>query len=250
MLKKLNELAGFFGLTKKSYPEVEKKPTYKFVANDFRNHVDYLKLILDFEKSRGVAIENKLSQLTGQSSIVLSLLALFIPIMIDKFEEQTVWKIFTIILFLFCFLAFVIAIFHSTKTLDIKNFSYSTGNSATVTKEFDEANGFEKEFVSDLISSLNRNSSVDNQKGNILLFAQRSFRTGIILVGLLGIFLTLNLFTRGQNENTVRILNQVELSRLEKSLDSLKEQLDTNSKNLSSNINQIILYQDSLLQKE
>ena len=250
MLKKLNELVGFFGLTKKSCPEIEKKPTYEFVANDFQNRVDYLKLILDFEKSRRAAIENKLSQLTGQSSIVLSLLALFIPIMIDKFEEQTVWKTFAIILFLLCFLAFVIAIFHSTKTLDIKNFSYSTGSPATVTKRFDQANGFEEEFVSDLISSLNRNSSVDNQKGNILLCAQRSFRTGIVSVGLLGILLTLNLFTRGQNENTVRILNQVELSRLEKSLDSLKEQFDTNSKNLNSNINQIILYQDSLLQKE
>ena len=74
----MKKILSHFGLIPSDIDNWTEIPKYEFSSLEYDKHLDYLKLILVFEKSRRSAIESKLSQLTGQSSIVLSLLALFI----------------------------------------------------------------------------------------------------------------------------------------------------------------------------
>jgi hypothetical protein len=146
-------------------------------------HLQYLKEIYDFQRERQGNIENKNSQLVGQASVIISIIALFIPLLIDKFSNIGTFPFIIIIIgFIFILFHYLVAIIHSIKTLQINHYPYCTRSTNTVTKLTRATNeeDFIKEEIEDLIWSIGKNTIQNNRKGRNLIFATRSFRIATI----------------------------------------------------------------------
>jgi len=85
-------------------------------ANDLKlanRHLQYLKEIYDFQRGRQSNIESKNSQLVGQASVIISIIALFVPLLIDKFSNMdTLPFVIIIIGFVFVLFHYLVAIIH------------------------------------------------------------------------------------------------------------------------------------------
>ncbi|GEL12034.1 hypothetical protein SAMN05192550_3002 [Flavobacterium glycines] len=80
-------------------------------------HKEFLKSILEEENNRLGFIENKTSQIISQTSIVFSLLGLFVPIIMDRFESTSLFlKISIIGLLLVTFLFFVLSFINNKRS--------------------------------------------------------------------------------------------------------------------------------------
>lgn len=191
--RKLNKL------TVLSEEEVEKKKknfhdllnSYQYRQDLSEQHLSYLEKISKEESDRLLIIENKLAQIVGQTGILLTLISLFAPIFYDKLDHLNfIYKIIILFLFGFGFLFFIISIFQATKSFNIKNFIYVKQSVHTVlNKEYTDPKEFILVQVKDLIQGITNNIETNNTKGSILLNAHRAFRTGILLVGILGVLI-------------------------------------------------------------
>lgn len=160
--------------------EVEKVryPKYEYQKKASREHLQYLKELLEFQRDRQSTIENKTSQLVGQSSVVFSLVGLFVPIFYDKFlTSPLVARILLVLIFLIAFLFYLFTIIHSTRTLLINRYTYATGDTKTVLSNL-SIKEFIEEQVKDLIFSIQVNSYSNDLKGTNLILAHRTFSIG------------------------------------------------------------------------
>ena len=146
-------------------------------------HLAYLKELYDYQKNRQQNIESKNAQLVGQTSIIISIVSLFIPLLIDKLSSIYIVLLcslifgFTVILF-----HYLVTIVHSIKTLQINHYPYSTRSTSTLTKDNRATNeiDFINEEIEDLIWSIDKNTIQNNRKGGNLIYATRSFRIATI----------------------------------------------------------------------
>jgi hypothetical protein len=144
---------------------------------------DYLVRLMANQNERMAIIENKLSQVTSQSGLAISVTSLFIPLLFNELSEADISKkIILLIFFILTVVGFILSIIHSTKTLDISKFSYCDGNPEMAIRRFDDKDGFQNEMNNDLVASIIHNTEVNNEKGTHLLSAQKFFRFGIILM--------------------------------------------------------------------
>lgn len=174
----------YLHLKKEVVDEIEISTYQKAGTKELANsHLNYLKEIYDFQRERQGNIESKNSQLVGQASVIISIIALFIPLLIDKFSNIATFPFVVIIIgFVFVLFHYLIAIIHSIKTLQINHYPYCTRSTNTVTKE-NRANNeedFIKEEIEDLVWSIGKNTIQNNRKGRNLIFATRSFRVATI----------------------------------------------------------------------
>ncbi|MEM6737056.1 MAG: hypothetical protein AAF620_13405 [Bacteroidota bacterium] len=179
------------GLIKESLQNVERKIYTPSTDKDTAvRYLDYLKELDQHQRSRGATIESKNSLMIGQASIVTSIFALFIPLFIDKFNEINIYLLSSLsFLFLLVLGHYLLSIVHAIQTLLINKYPYATRSVTTITKE-NRANdelGFLNEEISDLVSTLDQNSEMNNRKGGNLILAARCFR--IANIGF--VFLTL-----------------------------------------------------------
>lgn len=142
-------------------------------------YLDYLKELDQNQRDRGTTIENKNSLMIGQASIVTSIFALFIPLLVDKFNEINIYLLLGLsIVFLLVLGHYLLSIIHAIQTLLINKYPYKARSIITITKE-DRANdelGFLNEEISDLVSSLDHNREMNDRKGGNLILAARCFR--------------------------------------------------------------------------
>lgn len=202
----MKKILKFLGL---SIPKLKdtgfRYPNYKYKKRISKIHLTYLKELLDFHRDRQSTIENKTSQLVGQSSVVFSLVALFIPLFFDKFIEYNLWiKIVLTSLLLTAFIFYLYTIIHSTRTLSINKYKYATGDANTVFEKDKLKSEFVEEEINDLLYSINLNSHSNDQKGTNLIYAHRTFSIGNIVFGLLAFFVCLLLMLPYGKESVQR----------------------------------------------
>jgi hypothetical protein len=221
-----------FGLfvPKLKEPKVE-YPEYKYQKKISREHLIYLKDLLEFQRDRQSTIENKTSQLVGQSSVVFSLVALFVPLFYDKFiDTELLVKIILLSLFLLAFIFYLFTIIHSTRALSIHKYRYSTGDPKTVLSK-NSSKEFVEEQISDLVFSINLNSYSNDQKGTNLILAHRTFSFGNRVFALLAFVLCLLSFFSPNRQSTeeeqLLLLRKIEQmhSQLERDLLQRDEKL-------------------------
>lgn len=180
-------------------------------------HKEFLKSVLVEESNRLSFIENKTSQIISQTSIVFSLLGLFVPVIMDKFESTSPsLKISIICLLLVTFLFYLLSITNALKNFDIKKFKYPRANPANVidfktnTKE-----EFNAELVRDYLYSIDKAVNINNEKGTNLLHAHKAFKLGIFLTGILVMFVCLILFFAKKEEPNITIKTPIEIKHLD-----------------------------------
>ncbi len=178
----------YIGLAKESLHKkrnLDYKPTKNRKLLD--KHLIYLKELNETHSKRMLNIENKNSQLVGQASIVISIFALFIPLLLTYFKSINDWFLILIVLFFISVLFhYILTIHHSIKTLEINKYPYSMGSVTNITK--DDREKTEKEFIKmeifDLVSTIEHNISTTSNKGENLIYASRNFKLANILFAL------------------------------------------------------------------
>jgi hypothetical protein len=202
---------------KLSINEAEKKETYS-PATDIKvaeRYLTYLKEIDNYQKDRRTTIENKNSQLVGQASIVTSIFALFVPLLIGSFNGISYYiKIPLTIIFLLVLSHYLLTIYHATKTLKINRYKYATRRSSTVTKIKRENTelGFLNEEIKDLVYTVNQTEPIDNQKGENLIFGTRCFEVANFGFGIMTILIILSTFAINKEVPEVKVKNLNEIN--------------------------------------
>ena len=188
--------------------------TNKEVAEKY---LDYLKELDHYQKERRTTIEGKNSQLVGQASIVTSIFSLFVPLLIDKFNDLSFW---ISILFSFIFLVvmahYLFTILHSIRTLKIDKYRYPTRSTTSLTKATRATTevGFLNEEITDLIYIVNNSTPIDNEKGQNLIFATRCFEIANFGFGFLTVVIIASTFFFKKETPEVKIknLNEIHLA--------------------------------------
>ena len=107
-------------------------------------YLSYLKEINSYQKDRRTTIENKNSQLVGQASIVISIFALFAPLLINSFSGINLWvKVIISFVFVLVLFHYSLSLYFAFKTLKIKNYRYPT-RSTTIIPPIDRTDFFKK----------------------------------------------------------------------------------------------------------
>lgn len=226
----LRMLTQYFGFIKEeeilvTYPET-------FTSTDSIDlKLEYLKSLEGQESSRQTTIETKTSQLIGQTGIIFSLLSLFIGNYISKFSSWPgTLQTFLIVFFLAALFFYLSAIFQATKYLNIHKYVYGQRSVSTVKTRFVNDEAFKVEEIKDLIYSIERNTQVNNQKSNNLIYAYRSFRIGTLIVGMLTILLIASgYFTPSSPINKLEIQQPIIIQGLDSSLEGLKNEIGKRS---------------------
>jgi len=185
-------------------------------------HRDFLKNVLEDENNRLGFIENKTSQIISQTSIVFSLVGLFVPIIMDRFEGALILlKVFIIILLLITFSLYLLSITNALKNFDIKNFRYPYTNPANVLDFKDKSiEEFNSELIRDYLFCINKGVQINNEKATNLLHAYKAFKLGNFSTGIIVMCVCSMLLFSKKEESSFNIKNTVEI----KNLDSLLKQ--------------------------
>lgn len=187
--------------------------TSKAVAEKY---LEYLKEFDHYQKDRRTTIENKNSQLVGQASIVTSIFSLFVPLLIDKFNDFSFWISFSFcVLFLVIMFHYLLTIFHAIRTLKIDKYRYPTRSTTSITKA-QRANtelDFINSEIEDLIFIVNKSTPIDNDKGQNLIFATRCFEIANFGFGILTVAIIIStfFFKKETPEVKVKNLNEIHL---------------------------------------
>lgn len=226
-------------------------------SDEISERVEYLKEIFQFEESRQSTIENKISQIIGQSGVVFSLAGLFIPLLFDKLNEISTWqKVILIGLFLIALMFYLWSILKATQSFQINKYKYATGNPETV---LNTGNGeaFKREMIKDLIYSCKVSEVSNNHKASKLLYANNAFKSGSITMGLILLLFCLFVFsyspkseisnTRITNLDSVMTKNS---NSIIKHLDSIQLQNHQTIKNSLNEINSTIKNKEIIIQKD
>ena len=175
-------------------------------------YLDYLKELDQHQRERGTTIENKNSLMIGQASIVTSIFALFIPLLVDKFNEINIYLLIGLsFVFLIVLGHYLLSIVHAIQTLLINKYPYVTRSVTTVTKEkraTDELS-FLNEEISDLVATLDQNREMNDRKGGNLILAARCFQIANIGFAIMTFLIIISAFfmRHEQNPNEIKVTN-------------------------------------------
>ena len=182
-------------------------------------HRNFLKSVLEGENNRLGFIENKTSQIISQTSIVFSLVGLFVPIIMDRFEDASIFlKVSIIILLLITFSLYLLSITNALKNFDIKKFRYPYSNPANVL-DFKEKTieQFNSELVRDYLLCINKCVQINNEKATNLLHSYKAFKLGNFSTGIIVMCVCSMLLFTKKEESSFTIKSPIEI----KNLDSL-----------------------------
>lgn len=206
----------YIGLKEKSKEYLEGQQNIKetYIPTEYKDvaerYLAYLKEIHAQQRDRRTAIENKNSQLVGQASIVTSIFALFIPLLINNLNGVTLWlKISLSLLFLIVMFHYLLSILHAIKTLTVNKYKYPGRNTISVTKVDRETNelDFINSEIKDLVYIIKHTSPIDDIKGGNLIYAARCFKIGNIGFGIMTMFVIISTFLLEKETPALTIKN-------------------------------------------
>lgn len=177
-------------------------------------YLTYLKEIHEYQRDRRTTIENKNSQLVGQASIVISIFALFVPLLIGNLNGMSLWiKIPLSLLFLIVMFHYLISILHAIKTLTVDKYKYPGRSTKSVTKEDRKVKelDFINSEIEDLVYIINNTTPIDNIKGGNLIYGARCFKIGNIGFGIMTMLVIVSSFAlkKENPELTIKNLNEL-----------------------------------------
>ena len=227
----------YIGLCKNEYPK--KRETYTAAGiNMAREYLAYLHGINAARDARQNTIETKTSQIIGQSSIVISIVSLFIPLFADKLADLNYFVKWTLLaVFIILVFHFIFATLHALKNLQIEKSQYMEGSTTTVTKDARATNecDFINEQIFDLVRIINHNNPLTNKAAAGLVYASRCFKigTGTFLIFILTLLICFSTTTK--TTDAIRIENIAEmdtttstqLSKLQDEIKTLTIQIDS-----------------------
>lgn len=158
-----------------------------------KEYLVFLQKLEDAQNSRLQTIEGKIAQLIAQSSIIVSISALFVPLLSDKFSTLPIVLVVIIILAFGTILTvYLLSIYKSCETLLIHKFRFSRQSVHSVIKQNRPTNvaDFVNQQNEDLVYLLQVNESIINEKGTSLIKAAESFRRGNIMLGVFTILVS------------------------------------------------------------
>jgi cell division protein FtsL len=192
-LKTITTIKNYYGFWDKS-------PNYSSIVYntlDFENinnseldeRIQYLREIFQFEETRQSTIENKISQIIGQSGVVFSLAGLFIPLFFDKLDRiNSLEKILLLLIFIFALFFYLWSILKATQSYQIDNYKYATITPETILK-YKKKDELDKIIIQDFLYSCQVNQISNTHKANKLIYANNAFKSGSISMGVLLLFL-------------------------------------------------------------
>lgn len=159
------------------------------------DHINYLLRIFENEDKRLIIIENKVTQLINQSGLIISIIAFIIPLFYDKLNCVNVYiKTSLGSIFIITIILIGISIYIASGIFKIHKFQYADCSEDTLKKEFKKVKDFKKEYISDLDYCISKNRGLNNEKGSILIKANKLFIFGIYSLILLAIMLIITYF--------------------------------------------------------
>lgn len=195
-------------------------------TSQYIERIAYLKDVFQHEESRQATIENKISQLLGQSGIVFSLASLLIPLFYDKLHDYGLMKQIALsALFFASILSYMWSIHKTTQTFQINKFKYSTITAVTMLK-YPVLSKLQEVLITDYIFACKTNTLSNNSKANKLIFANNAFKTGNVFMGILLVTFSFFIITGDQvkSASEVNIINldSVIFKNSEKVLDRIE----------------------------
>lgn len=173
----------------------KEKPQLKYNKNLLNDYINYLSRLFENEDSRLNVIEGKISQLIGQSGLIISIISFIIPLFYDKLNCLDLgFKIVLGLVFVLTIIFLGLSIFKASAIFKINKFKYADCSVETLKKNFKKSKNFKEEYISDLIYSINNNKGLNNTKGSILIWANRFFIYGIYSLILLSILLIIGYY--------------------------------------------------------
>jgi hypothetical protein len=223
MLKKIGTYLGF---QKESEIKVQYPDDFSLVdVLDLK--IDYLKELDKQENERQNTIETKTSQLIGQTGIIFSLLSLFISTYIAKFGDLLlVFQLLLVLIFIFTLLFYLITIYNATKYLNVIKYKYGQRSADTVKNKFKDEEAFKIEEIKDLVYSIERNTKINNQKCDHLIFAYRSFKIANLFVGCLAcVLISSSYFSKKPELSKINIDGPIAIQGIDSTINELKNEM-------------------------
>lgn len=172
--------------------------------------VDFLRHQLADEERRRETIEGKTGQLLGQVSIVISIVALFIPLLSDELNVFPLWqKILAVTLFVVVVIAFIISIWIASTTWIINKYGYLRADLEDFYRcgKPRHQEDFLNQHKSLLTEMIPQHVTVNNLKGTKLISAGIAFRLGILLLGILSVLLSIALTVDSNRPTMIETIN-------------------------------------------
>ena len=237
-----NNFLAYFGIKKETESDFESlsysSPQDKELT---QKHLEYLQDIYHQNKNRQNLIENKNSQLVGQASIIISIFSLFVPLLVTKLIDLRLLIIIPlIIVFISIIFHYTLTIYHSTKTLEINRYAYSTPSVKTITNgnRVETKEEFIEEEINDLIYSISQNTYQTNRKGSNLIYATRNFRFACILFSFFTVFIIVSIFFIAPKKQEI-IIKEIDtgiIKMLDSNLRNIFEKTNPSAEQLANKI--------------
>jgi hypothetical protein len=174
------------------------------------SEVNFLSHQLADEEKRRETIEGKTGQLLGQVSIVISIVALFIPLLSDELNVFPLWqKVLAVMLFISVVIAFIVSIWIASTTWIINKYGYLRADLADFYKcgKPRVQRDFLNQHKSLLTEMIPQHVKVNNLKGTKLIRAGIAFRLGILLLGILSVLLSIALTVNTSSPTVIETIN-------------------------------------------
>ena len=206
------------------FSKIQEVNPYQYNSDDYKNisnsnsdklnqHKDFLKNLIDEERSRLENIESKTTQLISQTSLIISLASLFIPLLIEKSNDiEIYYKFLFVIILVTTYFFYILTIINALKNYNVKKFNYSTPSPENVLnfkeKSVDE---FNEELIRDYLYSINENQKINNTKATNVLHSYNTFKIANILLSSLVIFVCVFSFFIKEGTTKVDIQGPIEI---------------------------------------
>ena len=218
----------------KEYPKDLNK-----LDDDFVNEkINYLKDIFQLEKGRQSSIDNKFTQIIGQSSIVIAVVSIIIPLVNDKFSYSSEYLLLIILIaFLGVFSIYNLtsSIWISIKHLKTRGYSRPMHNQILYHSK-SKLRDFKIDHLINLYNSTNDNIDVNSIKADKVNKAYSRFSRGIVFFLFTSILVTTYIFKNPKEDvKKVTIANQLNVKEIEVQLNSISKKLsDLNSNEIQT----------------
>jgi len=187
-------------------------------------HRDFLKSLMDDENNRQNFIENKTSQIISQTSIIFSLVGLFIPIIIDKSGESSLFlRILIISMVVIAFIFYFLSISNALKNFDVIKFRYSKPTPFNVLTFKDKSiEEFNAELVRDYLYCINKNVVLNNIKATNLLHSHNTFKLANATTAITIICLCIGIFFLKDKDEVIKIENPIKIEKIDSILNKMQ----------------------------
>ncbi len=170
-------------LSEEEKQEIENEKIYSYADEQMAPvYLEYVEKVNKNQEARLQTIESKSFQLIGQSSIVISVAGLFIPLFVDKLKNiSIIYNGILVLVFLLVISHFVLSIYYAARMMLVNKYWFMSGATRTVTKSkrLTTKNAFVNEEIKDLVASIRHNNDLTDTIAINLALAGRCFMIGI-----------------------------------------------------------------------